>query len=213
MMKTDNFEPENTNEMLWWGLVKVGISCKICHENFVEPPSQDGLMPGESSEAIEEQQWRFDIVEGYCPARQTCECIIDVFDNHQGYEPLRKQLWRLINETPNVKWVLTTSRPENIRALAPWPGAWPDNLALGVTVEDQPSAREKLPIMSCVPVHTKFVSAQRLRGPIDLSPWSDEISWVSTGVRVFTRCLSERRLFTRLNDSCLQANLPFFYQA
>lgn len=210
-MTTDEYNETDSSAMEWWGFVKSSMKCKICDQNFVEPSDQDDSNPDEWKEILAEPQWRFDITEGYFPSRQTCECLIDVFDDQFYYQPLRDKLWRVIKDTPYVEWLLLTSRPENIRALAPWPDKWPNNVNLGITVENQRQARERLPILSWVPASYKFVSAQPLRGSLDLSPWSDDIKFVSTGVRARTKDASQRRLFQLLKDSCAKAEIEFTF--
>lgn len=49
---------------------------------------------------------------------------------------------------------------------------WPlPNLWLGVSVEDQPAADERMPVLSATPAAIRFVSAEPLLGPVDLRPW------------------------------------------
>lgn len=50
--------------------------------------------------------------------------------------------------------------------------AWPlPNVWLGVSAEDQTRADERIPHLLATPAAVRFVSAEPLLGPIDLSPW------------------------------------------
>lgn len=52
-----------------------------------------------------------------------------------------------------------------------WPG-WPlPNVWLGTSVEDQRAADERIPHLLDVPAAVRFLSAEPLLGPVDLSPW------------------------------------------
>lgn len=49
---------------------------------------------------------------------------------------------------------------------------WPlPNVWLGVSVEDQRRAEERIPLLLKTPAAVRFVSAEPLLGPVDLSPW------------------------------------------
>jgi protein gp37 len=99
---------------------------------------------------------------------------------------LRADLFRLIERTPSIDWLLLSKRPENVRSMTydAWtkrvPGHvsqndgdgrhwhWPANVWLGTSVSDQPTAAEWLPrLMELRPlVRVLFVSAEPLLGPI-----------------------------------------------
>lgn len=119
-----------------------------------------------------------------------------------GFEPyematldhLRCDLFELIDETPNLDWLLLTKRPENIRAM--WPQRSPldyrENVWLGTSPCDQKTADESIPhLLDCralAPI--LFLSAEPLIGPVDLrsylpSLWQcnqrNAIDWVIVG--------------------------------
>lgn len=50
----------------------------------------------------------------------------------------------------------------------PWPLP---NVWLGVSVEDQATADERIPILLSTPAAVRWISAEPLLGPIDISPW------------------------------------------
>lgn len=53
----------------------------------------------------------------------------------------------------------------------PGPG-WPlPNVHLGVSVEDQAAADERIPLLLRTPAAVRWVSAEPLLGPLDLTPW------------------------------------------
>lgn len=69
-----------------------------------------------------------------------------------------------------------TRLPERIKTLAANPGLdFVDlplpNLWLGVSVEDQTRADERIPDLLATPAAVRFISAEPLLGPVDISPW------------------------------------------
>jgi len=97
---------------------------------------------------------------------------------------VRERLWQLIRDTPHLDWLLLTKRPENWRKcwpLRPVPGhvsrnegdgkrreRFP-NVWLGVSVEDQARADERIPRLLETPAAVRFISAEPLLGPVDLT--------------------------------------------
>jgi protein gp37 len=91
----------------------------------------------------------------------------------------------LIAETPELDWLLLTKRPElcfdrvnlatrakNYRAdgrLWNLAGCVPHNVWLGVSVEDQQRANERIPALLKIPAKVRFLSCEPLLGPVDLT--------------------------------------------
>lgn len=91
----------------------------------------------------------------------------------------------LINLTPRLDWLLLTKRPENWReridaaALAStsfhqrWLVEWlggtpPPNVWVGVSVEDQIRADERIPLLLEIPAALRWLSVEPMLGPVDL---------------------------------------------
>lgn len=70
----------------------------------------------------------------------------------------------LIWKTPNLTWLLLTKRPENVSKIVPLP----DNVWLGVSVENQQMADQRIPILLSIPTKIHFLSIEPMLGPIDL---------------------------------------------
>jgi protein gp37 len=86
-------------------------------------------------------------------------------------DDVRGHLWLLIERTPNLDWLLLTKRPENILRMVPeaWREGFPPNVWVGVTVEDQRWADERIPHLLNVPARVRFLSCEPLCGPVDVS--------------------------------------------
>jgi protein gp37 len=91
-------------------------------------------------------------------------------------DDVRRRLFRLIDQTPELTWLLLTKRPENIADM--WWSNFAagglsmkrDNVILGTSVENQETANERVPhLLRCKPLVSKlFLSAEPLLGLIDL---------------------------------------------
>lgn len=84
----------------------------------------------------------------------------------------RDDAWSIVRQTPHLTYQILTKRPENMAARLPadWGEGWP-NVWLGVSAEDQATADLRLPILAATPAAVRFLSAEPLLGPIDLSTW------------------------------------------
>jgi len=95
---------------------------------------------------------------------------------------VRARLFRLIDSTPNLDWLLLTKRPENIRRM--WcshvntDGRPPsrlrrDNVWLGTSIACQEDADRNIPeLLNCRNLAAKlFLSIEPLVGPVDISSW------------------------------------------
>ena len=105
------------------------------------------------------------------------------FDNYKvpltdAYAPVtqdmvRQKLFRLIENTPHLDWLMLTKRPENIMAKIPehWRSKLPENVWIGTSVENEEAADIRIPHLLQVPASVRFLSCEPLLGPVDLSEY------------------------------------------
>ena len=161
----------------WWGCVKISPGCKHCYaETFskrvglkVWGADSDHRRFGDKH-WNEPRKWNEAARKSGKPRRVFCASMADVFEGRPEDEADRQRLWRLIEETPALTWLLLTKRPENMIRFAPW-GPWPRNVWAGCTVEDQQHADERIPHLLRVPAAVRFLSCEPLLGSVDLSRW------------------------------------------
>jgi protein gp37 len=56
--------------------------------------------------------------------------------------------------------------------MVPWGSAWPPNVQVGTSVENQRYADARIPLLlELVSASVRFLSCEPLLGPLDLSPW------------------------------------------
>ena len=103
--------------------------------------------------------------------RVFCASMADVFEDRPDLVEPRARLFRLIDATPNLDWLLLTKRPENIRRMVPpeWLESWPAHVWVGTTVEDQKRADQRIPHLLDVPARVRFLSVEPLLESVDLT--------------------------------------------
>lgn len=97
--------------------------------------------------------------------------------------------------------------------------AWPNsNIWLGVSVEDQAAADERIPLLLQTPAAVRFISAEPLLGPVNLWKWLPDspvevLNWVITGGESGTNARPMHPDWARsLRDQCVTAGGPFFFK-
>lgn len=164
----------------WSGCVKVSPACANCYAANLPPGMRRHAVWGADTPRIpaSESYWRQPIAWDRAAAkagerhRVFCASTADVFEARADLDPARLRLFKLIEATPNLDWLLLTKRPD---FMAEWFRArvggfrWPANAWAGTTVEDQKRADERIPHLLRVPARVRFLSMEPLLGPVDLT--------------------------------------------
>lgn len=116
--------------------------------------------------------------------------------------------------------------PQRQYVAAPWPDPC---LWLGVSVENQVTAEERIPYLLHTPAAVRFVSVEPMLGPVYLwgakfdnpyggktgaiTPWSGGLDWVICGGESgpYAR-LIKAEWVKDLRDQCVAAEVPFFFK-
>lgn len=84
---------------------------------------------------------------------------------------------------------------------------------IGVSAEDQRAAAIRLPALEATPAVTRFVSAEPLLGPVDLSPWLPSVHWVICGGESGPGARPMHPDWAlSLLDQCKAAGVPYFFK-
>jgi len=142
--------------------------------------------------------------------------------------PLRFEIIKKAGQLGNHIFVILTKRPGLARYHFGEQNL-PDNLWLGVSVEDQQTADERIPKLLQIPAAKRLVSYEPALGELNIEPYlqypplhekykltlgMDEwwgIDWVIAGCESGTgRRLAEIDWFRSVRDQCLDAGVPYF---
>ena len=181
----------------WHGCTKVSDGCRYCYAETLSKRNPRVLgVWGPNGTRVVNANWKRPLVWDRKADREgrrirVFPSLCDPFEDRPDLdEPLARFL-RLIENTTNLDWLLLTKRPELITkriraALAVMPErsfsrwneldrmygrAFPPNVWLGVSVENQDHAEERIPKLLEIPAETRWLSLEPLLGPIDVYPW------------------------------------------
>jgi protein gp37 len=171
-----NIEWTNHTFNPWWGCAKVSPGCDHCYaealgNRFGTPWGVDAERREFGEKHWDEpRKWNAKAAAAGERHRVFCASMADVFDKNA---PLgaRERLWKLIDETPNLDWLLLTKRIGNAQEFLParWAGELPRNIWLGISVVNQQEADRDIPkLLAIEPARVKFLSMEPLLGPVDL---------------------------------------------
>lgn len=161
----------------WWGCQRVSPGCGLgkdkggCYaESFAK---RVGLQIwgaqaprrffGDSHWA-EPLRWNRDAEKRGVRERVFCNSFGDVFEDREDLVPHRERLWKLIEATPALDWLILTKRPENIARLGNpvLKRCW-----VGITAENQEWLAKRIMWLMEVDCAVRFVSFEPLLGPVD----------------------------------------------
>ena len=110
----------------WVGCTKVSPACDHCYaESWAKRTGSPGLWQGErrrttASNWRQVVKWNGDAAMAGVRRRLFCTSLADMSDN-QAPASWRDDLWRLVERTPHLDWLLLTKRPQNIAKRLPGP--------------------------------------------------------------------------------------------
>ena len=204
----------------WWGCTKVSPACDHCYAEVWARRTGHGVWGADAPRRelsnnywSQPLRWDRDAARFGRRARVFCASMGDVFEWNRSLDRLRDRLWALVERTPNLDWLLLTKRPHLARRLAPWPGAWPSNVWLGTTVENQHFADRRIRYLLDVPCQYRFLSCEPLLGPVDLSGYIDALHWIIAGGESGGRARPTHPDWIRgLRDQCVNAGVAFHFK-
>lgn len=172
----------------WIGCTRVSPACDRCYaardnerRKWVEAWGT-GIPRRRTKTWGEPLKWnRKAAITGYRP-RVFCASLADVFDNEVD-QAWRNDLWQLLRDTPNLRWILLTKRIGNAPKMLP--ADWPfPNAGLMSTLESQDVWDRDYHKLMAVPAAWHGVSAEPLLGRIAIG---DQVmahgcpDWIITG--------------------------------
>lgn len=167
----------------WEGCQKVGPGCDHCYAEKRNARFAGGTAinwgPGAPRRRTSAANWRKPLAwnatheaffaEHGRRQRVFCASLADVFDN--SVDPMwRDDLANLIQDTPNLDWLLLTKRIGNAGTMLSemFLDGVPNNVWLGASIVNQEEADRDIPKLLKMAVRVRFLSMEPLLGPVDL---------------------------------------------
>jgi protein gp37 len=123
--------------------------------------------------------------------------------------------WAIMAQARQHRFQVLTKRPARMQAWVDGHGC-PENVWLGVSVEDQSRARLRLPVLTEIEAPVRFVSAEPLLEPVTLAPWLDKLDWVIVGAESGPNFKPGRPMkldwVRDLRDECNAAGVAFYFK-
>jgi protein gp37 len=186
----------------WLGCQKVSAGCDHCYAETMMDKRYHRVQWGPHGERIRtsEANWKlpfrwakkarealedFDVgmltMRPHRP-RVFCASLADVFDN-KAPKGARDDLWGIIEDTPELDWLLLTKRPENISDMIPpkWDCGLPRHIWVGTTAEDQDAFDRRWPVLAKVPAKIRFISYEPAIGPLTIRDHKELPNWLICG--------------------------------
>lgn len=200
MSTTTGIEWTNHTFNPWWGCAKVHSGCAFCYAESLDNrwggkhwgSGPRRMVLGEWGKP---HRWNADAAKSGTHAWVFCASMCDLFEDYDGpvvdqrglpvpmrdqvgnwtVPLLRRRVFRIIEETPNLQWQLLTKRPENVTRMVPtdWMRSWPTNVLTGTSPCDQKTADASIPHLLRIPGR-RFLSCEPLLGAIDYAKVPDE---------------------------------------
>lgn len=183
----------------WRGCTKVSPGCANCYAEALSRRNPAVLGEwGPGRPRVFNKNWdqvkRWNSISSASRASTTIfPSLCDWLDSDVPIDWLA-QFLELIHDTPSLRWLLLTKRPENwdkrslevaqlwagdglnhrVKWLIDWRrGFWiPSNVWFGTSVEDQKRADQRIPVLLEIPAAVRWLSVEPLLGQVDLSEWT-----------------------------------------
>lgn len=212
----------------WWGCAKVSQACKHCYAETMAMRmgnnvgiNRKGLpLWGVNADRrfFGEEKWaeplKWDRAAKRAGQRHRvfCASMADIFEDRRDLDVWREKLWGVIEQTPNLDWLLLTKRPQCVKQMVPWGSDWPVNVWLGSTTEDRKCFDERKAHLLENAAKVRFLSVEPLiedLGIIDLAG----IDWVIVGGESGHGSRSMNLEWARsVRDQCRGQGVKFFFK-
>lgn len=193
----------------WIGCTRVSPGCVNCYAETMMADRYKKVKWGPTGERKRTSadywkqplKWNREAAAAGERRRVFCASLADVFERRpeqdRDMDEWRIDLFRLIEKTPNLDWLLLTKRPD--RALIWFDGLYQDyqwrygwgieeeeltekrlgNIWIGTSVENQEYADKRIPELLKIPAAVRFLSVEPLIGPVDLNGFdNDGMPWL-----------------------------------
>lgn len=212
----------------WRGCVKISAGCAHCYAETLSHrnPTVLGIWGDHGTRVIaSESAWReplkWDKAARNAGERHRvfCASLADVFEDRPELVAPRVRLFHLIQETPNLDWLLLTKRPENVTRFLggqgvprSWAEPMPPNIWAGTSVENRKHGLPRMEVLKGIPSAVRFLSVEPLLedlGDIDLTG----IAWVICGGESGPGARPMHPIWVRrLRDQCVAQGVAFFFK-
>lgn len=157
----------------WRGCHRVSEGCKYCYIH--KGDSKRGV---DTSNIVKLSSFNADKVK----SGQTVYLCFQTDFLIEEADKWREECWNIMRERNDLNFIFLTKRIERFMDCVPadWNDGW-DNVTVGVSIENQDRADERLKILSKLPIKHKNIICQPLIEQIDIEKYLDNVELVIVG--------------------------------
>lgn len=202
----------------WWGCVEVSPACDFCYAREWDSRWGGDNWGKEGERRFfgdkhwnEPKKWDREAAKTGEQTRVFCASMCDVFESYDILEPHRVRLWKLIEDTSHLTWLLLTKRPQNINKMLPASLHGAQNIWLGTTVES-PSYTWRIDAVCETPAPVHFLSMEPLLEETHIEKYLDlnnGINWVIAGAESGKKArFTPTDWYRGIRNQCLAKSIP-----
>lgn len=216
----------------WMGCVKVSDGCKNCYAESLVTGRMGRPVWGANAERHvtsdanwkKPLKWNREAASAGGRYRVFCASLCDVMEDRMDLVAPRIRLWRMIEQTPHLDWLLLTKRLENPLTnfdvpeggykkhflLSDWNAGY-DNVWLGTSVEDM-RVSARVDALRKIPAKVRFISYEPVIGPINGLDLTG-IHWLICGGESGSGYRPMELQWARdARDMCREQGVAFFFK-
>ena len=180
----------------WWGCTKVSPGCTHCYAETFSKRTGHSVWGVNAERRTfgdkhwnEPRKWNDAEMRDGVRRRVFCASMADVFEDREDLDGERERLFALIEQTPNLNWLLLTKRPDRIGAIMARAGRGCNfadtmpNVWLGTTTETQGYAEDRIGHLVKYSATVHFLSVEPQLGVVtpSLVSGASHIEWIICG--------------------------------
>lgn len=215
------------------GCNKVSQGCKNCYAEVMHKRLQ-GMYPEKYnhdflSGAHEHDDLLHLPLKWKTPRTVFVNSMSDLFHENVSFEFING-VFTVMSDLDQHTYIILTKRPERILEFIKWKqnqifNIWmpSDNVWIGVSVEDQKTANERIPLLLQIPTAVRFLSCEPLLGALNIYDafpkdeschiFSNVIDWVIVGGESGHKARPMHPDWViGLRNQCKEAKIPFFFK-
>lgn len=197
------------------GCTKVSPGCAHCYAESITLRFKRGgpYLPGKTTIVLHPD--RLEVPSKWkAPKRIFVNSMSDVFHEEVPFVFVSR-IFDVMRENPRHTFQVLTKRPEHMLKYLNSPEFedWPENVWIGVSVENQYWAEQRIPILQQVPALVRFLSVEPLLKEVDLRTLLNGIHWVIVGGESGPKARPIDPMWVRqIRDDCVEADVSFFFK-
>lgn len=198
------------------GCSKVSAGCRHCYAERISLDNGWSKYPWKAQYAPQNVVCREDRLAQPAKWKQGAVVFVnsmsDLF-HEQVPDVFLDNVFAVMAQTPRHFYLILTKRPARMQQYLTDAGTPLANVGIGVSVEDQKAADERIPLLLDTPATMRFLSCEPLIAHVYLGGNLKSIDWVICGGESGPGCRGMSPVWANsLKNQCVSLGVPFFFK-